>query len=305
MPAVGAAIFAVASSVVTVAAAVAATIGAAVAGITTVISSAVAGIASAIGGALGGLVKVVTDIIALPGKLISGQLAIDFEGISLWIDLNVSTIASKLATVINAITLPVVLAINTIKGGIGAGLAAVVGIIDVPATVILEPIKETLEIVKGAVDAIKEPVDMVAGSFQQVREVISDIASLKIINEILADTTDISGLLGPIAQGKSIVTARAIATLVKSIAGTTVATMDKIDSEYKLLGATIDTFDEQIATTVKEKVALAKVSVLAAVTPKMTTLGTNQQIVIKGIARISRHIEDESWFAAMLIRILR
>jgi len=81
--------------------------------------------------------------------------------------------------------------------------------------------------------------------------------------------------------------------------------MDKIDTEYELLGATIDTFDERIEASINERMELTKAEVLSVVTPRMTTLGRNQQMVIKGIARISRHIEDESWFVAMFLRMLR
>lgn len=180
-----------------------------------------------------------------------------------------------------------------------------VEVIDPAATAILTPIKETLVTVKGAVDAIKEPIDLTASAAAQVRETISDIASLKIIDEMLKETTDVSKLIEPIANGKSVETAQAIATLSRGIVTTTVATMDKVDVEFKMLGATIDTFDERIMTSVAERVAVSKAEVLAKVTPRLDQLGRYQAKVISGIARLTRHIEDDAWFTFMLIKALR
>ena len=58
-------------------------------------------------------------------------------------------------------------------------------------------------------------------------------------------------------------------------------------------------------TTLGEEIALAKAIVMGRVTPTLTTLGSTQLNVIRAVARVSRHIEDEPWFTAMLIRVLR
>jgi hypothetical protein len=80
--------------------------------------------------------------------------------------------------------------------------------------------------------------------------------------------------------------------------------MDKIDQEYNLMGATVDSFDERLNSSLSMLADQAKAELMAVVTPKLDTLGKDQQLALQGVARISRHIEDEGWFAAMLIKVL-
>lgn len=138
-----------------------------------------------------------------------------------------------------------------------------------------------------------------------VINIIKQASTVKLLVDLIKGQGDMTKLIGQVAEGKSVETAIAIAQLSKGIITSTVGVMDYVDSNVNILRAGIDNFDERLKTSLADEIAITKAELLAAVTPKMMTLGTNQQKVLSGIARISRHIEDESWFAAMLIRLLR
>ena len=305
MPAAVGALITIAVGVTAAVAAVAVAIASAIAGIVGAVAGAVGSVGSAVIGSLGALVEIALDIVLLPVHLIRGDLLVALDMIAKKIAFEAAFLSAALNSSIVKIVLPVTQIVSIVKKRGWTMVTELVEVIDPAATAILTPIKETLVTVKGAVDAIKEPIDLTASAAAQVRETISDIASLKIIDEMLKETTDVSKLIEPIANGKSVETAQAIATLSRGIVTTTVATMDKVDVEFKMLGATIDTFDERIMTSVAERVAVSKAEVLAKVTPRLDQLGRYQAKVISGIARLTRHIEDDAWFTFMLIKALR
>jgi len=293
---IGGAAAAVASAV----AGIASLIGGAVAGLT----SAVAGIAGSVVGTIGSVVGGVTSFLGDVGKFLTGSLNFDLAGIAKSIADTASGIASGLTTAIKAVTVPATKIITVVKKEFIGRWVEIQQTIDNVAYPILNPIKETLETVKTVVDAVKEPVDAIMEPVKLMRETISDISSLKIIGDVLDGTAKVSDLLGPVAEGQTVETAAAIAELTKAIATTTVSTIDKVDVEFKMLGATIDTFDERIKTSVAEKVAVSKAEILAKVTPRLDVLGSHQAKVISGIARLTRPIEDETSFMFMLLRAL-
>ena len=296
---------AVGSAVVGTLTAIASTLTSALAGLTSTIAGVLKGIGLGIYDTLAGMVNIAVDIIKLPAALITGDLDIALANLMTTIDFEVTALAGLLNNSITALAMEVTKWVAVTKLALSGKITHIMGVVGETTAATLAAIEESLETVKGAVDSIAETVETGVTTAAKLREVISDIASLKIVDEMLKDVSDISDLLDPIANGQFMKTAQAIATLARAIVGTTVATMDKIDAERRLLGATIDTFDEQIATSIKDQMELAKAEVMTIVTPKMTTLGRNQEMVIKGIARLSRHIEDESWFVAMFLRMLR
>lgn len=136
-------------------------------------------------------------------------------------------------------------------------------------------------------------------------ETINQIATLKVLSDLVRGQASIGELLGKISEGKGFETAQAIALLIKNIASTTVGIMDRVDTEVGVLRASIETFDERVNSSLTEMTEQTKASILADVTPKMVILGGQQIQLSQQIAKVSRHIEDEAWFAAMLLRLLR
>jgi len=290
----------------------AAAVGSAVAGIAGAIGSAVSGVVSVVGGIVGStigtIVSGVGGVISLlgnVGKLVTDTLSFDLAKIGKDIAGFAGQISSQLTSAIKAVTVPATKIITEKVQVFRTMYETVTRTINNVAYPILNPIKETLETVKGVVDAVKAPVEAVLEPVKVVRQTISDIASLKIIGDVLKGTASVSDLLGGVAEGKTAETAAAIAELTKAIGITTVSTMDKIDTEFELLEATIDSFDERLSSSVAEYAALAKADMLEVVTPKLNYLGDNQQKVTAAVARLARHLEDEGWFAAMLIKVLR
>lgn len=292
----------------TVAATIVAVVGPIIAAISATVTAVIGPILSIVGGVVNtvaGIAAGIAGVIGTIGKGIVGPIVQTVADVAGTIANTVTALSKGLTTAIESITLPVMKTVTKWKRILTDPVKEVFEVVDEAATAIITPIKETLQAVKGVVDTIRAPVDAILEPVKAIRETIESVSSLKIIGDVLDGTRDLSELIGPIAKGKSAATAQAIVELYKSIVVTTISTMDKIDSEFVLLGATIDSFDERIKTSIQEKMALAKAEVLSVVTPQMTTLGRNQGLVIRGIARISRHVEDEAWFVAMLLRALR
>lgn len=134
---------------------------------------------------------------------------------------------------------------------------------------------------------------------------MQQVSTLKVLYDLTQGHASITDALSRVTGENIAPLFEAIVQLSKGIITTSVAIMDKVDSEVTLLRAGIDSLDERIRTSFKEFVAKTEAEVLAAVTPKLDTLGRHQQKVISGVARLSRHIEDEAWFGWMLLKALR
>lgn len=294
---VGGAAAAVGGAVAGIAGAIAGAVGGVVSAVGTIVSSTIGTIASAAGG--------IISLVSKVGKFVTGTLSFDLVKIGKDLAGFVGNISKGLTDAIKAVTVPATVVVTKVKTLFLNFTQTITQVVDNVAYPILNPIKEALVTVKTVVDAVKAPVEAITEPVRMVRQTISDISSLKILGDVLDGTARVSDLLEGVASGKTAETAAAIAELTRSIATTTVATIDKIDTEFRLLDATIDTFDERLSASIDERMALAKAELMEIVTPKLTTLGSNQSLVLRGMARISRHIEDEGWFAAMLLRILR
>jgi len=138
-----------------------------------------------------------------------------------------------------------------------------------------------------------------------VLQTLEQVSTLKVLYDLTQGHASIGDSLSRVTGENIAPLFEAIVELSKGIITTSVAIMDKVDSEVEILRAGVDSLDERIRTSFKEMVAKTKAEVLAAVTPKMETLGRHQALVASGVARLSRHIEDEAWFGAMLVRMLR
>jgi len=224
----------------------------------------------------------------------------------------VATIGSVLSAVTTAISSTVTGLWTGIKTAVGplvnalkAGIETIAGAIDAATAPILTPIKDGLSLVHAKLKAIDAWVAAEMKVVHDVIQIASAAAMVKLLVDLVKGQASISEVIGKVAEGKSFETAVAIAQLSKSIVTLGVGITDTIDTHWKLIETSINTWDEQFKRELSEAIALEKAELLAIVTPKMTTLGRNQQMVIKGIARISRHLEDEHWFAVMFLRMLR
>jgi len=283
----------------------AAAIGSVVAGLAGAIGGAVVGIASAIGSVVGSAAGgIISTIGGVASTLLSGVGGLASGAVDAVVNLAgslttmIGNLSSGLTDAINRITLPIT---KTIKSTFGVLRT----VIDPVATAIMTPIKDTLVIIKGAVDMVMSPVEAILKPVIAARELINSVSTLKVLYDVIEGQAEISELIGAVADGEAGKTAEAIAVLYRDITGTTISMIDKVDSETKMLWASIDSFDERIKTSVDEKMALMKADVMSAVTPRLDTLGVGQEAITRGMARISRHIDDEPWFAWMLLRALR
>ncbi len=295
-------------------------IGAAVAGAVVSVGGAIIGGVLGIGAAIGGTILSIgaaigttvlsiasaigTTVLSIASAILStiGNLAAwtfnTVVNLAVGLTEAIGSLSAGLTEAIKAITLPVTKMITDATG-------AIVSVVDPVATAILTPIKDTLVIVKGAVDMITGPVNALLEPVIAARELIGAVSSLKILYDVLRGQAEIAELLGAIGDGEAAKTAEAIAILYRDITSTTVGMIDKVDTETEMLWTSIDKFDERIKTSVAEGVELTKAEVMAMVTPRLDTIGVGQAKMTGEIARLSRHLEDVPWFSWMFLRMLR
>jgi len=169
---------------------------------------------------------------------------------------------------------------------------------------ILTPINKSLKTVKTVVDAINEPIEAITAPIKSARELIQKISSFKIVEEILKGEKDVLDFLYAWADDETNRAITEFAELYRDITGSTVAIIDRIDIETDMLWTTIDTFEETLKSSAAEFEKRLEAELKGVITPKLDTLGTTQQKVIRDISRLSRHLEDQTWFMAMLIKAL-
>jgi len=300
------------AAVVTIVAGVASVIAPVVTGIATVIAGAVGGVVTAVASMVGGLVAGLGGLISGIGTLIGGinqalimPIANALTSIAGNITGVVRGISGQLSYVIEGIKRTIEPTVIMVYDGVKWVTQTISAGVDAVALPILLPIKETLELVKGTVDAIKAPVDAIVEPVRALRETIESVTSLKILGDILKGTGRISELLSPVAEGQSVATATAIAELTMTIASSTVGMIDKVDQEFTMLGATVDTFDKRLSANIDMQLEQSRAEILAVVTPRMDRLGRYNDTVIRGVAKLWRHVEDEAWFGYMLLKVLR
>jgi len=157
--------------------------------------------------------------------------------------------------------------------------------------------------------------------------IINEVATLKVLGDMIAGNASIADLLGKVSEGRSFETARSIALLSKEIMTTGINIMDLVDTNVGILKASIEGFDERVKENLRIFGEEAKAEILKAVTPridrlglsisgirerqdnifapKLSGLGRYQMGMNRGIARVFRHVEDQPWFMYMLIRALK
>ncbi len=263
-------------------------------GIVTVLTGGLGGLLGGIGGLVGGI----TGGIAGPlGGLVAGVSGL------------ISGVTTVLLTPLAGVVTGIAGEIQTLVGGISANLTTAIanlkGNITQQLSPILTPIKEALEPILETVKAIKAPIDEMLEPIAEIREVVSDLADLKILSDLITGTGSVTANLGAIADGKGEETAAAIAELVKSIATLGTGMIDKVNTEIELTKATFEGFEKTFKRSLRRETEQLRVGVLAAVTPELGRIGFEQQRVIRSIAKLNRHIEDVPWFAAMFVRMLR
>jgi len=258
---------------------------------------AVGAIASVVGAVVGTVTAVVVPIVTTVAATI-GPIVASVGSLISGVTTAISSTVSGLWTGIKTAVTPLVEALK-------AGIKTIAGAIDKATAPILNPIKDGLALVHAKLKAIDAWMAAELTIVHDVIQIASAAATVKLLVDLVKGQASISEVIDKVAEGKSFETAVAIAELSKSIVTLGVGMVDTIDTHWELIETTIDTWDEQFKRELAAAIKLQKAELLAVVTPKMTTLGRNQQMVIKGIARISRHIEDESWFVAMFLRMLR
>jgi len=320
--AIGAVVASVGSAVASVVAPIVATIAAAVGPAVAAIGSVIGSITASIGSALAPIISTVGGI----GEWVLTSIGQTVGGLVKTVGDTVTPFIDKLGEAIGTLTSGITKATEPILAPIKSGLEIIfekVKAVEQWVTSAFHPSArlDQLRAAHPEVWAASDGSTIVFRDLLAARGIISSteaallgmpdviqtvnqVATLKIFADLVKGQASVSDLLGKIADGKSFETAVAIAELSKSIVSTTVNLMDRVDTEIGILRAGIETFDERLETSVRDAIELQKAQILELVTPKVTLLGEHSLMVNRKIAQLARHVEDETWFAFMLVRLL-
>lgn len=259
---------------------------AAVVAVATVVASAAAAVAAVVVPIATAIAAIVTPVVAAIGSVLSS------------IGAAVSGAVQGLWTGIKTAVTPLVEALK-------AGIKTITGAIDTATSPILTPIKDALSVINAKLQAVDAWVAAEMKVVHDVIQITSAAAVVKLLVDLVKGQASISEVIGKVAEGKSFETAVAIAQLSKSIVTLGVGIVDTIDTHWEMIEATYNTWDESFKKELAAAIDIQKAELLALVTPKLDTLGEYGLKVNSEVARLWRHIEDEAWFGAMLMRVLR
>ena len=259
-------------------------------------AAAVAAIASLIG-------SVASSVAAVVGPIV-GAISAAIGPVVATISSVVGSITAALGSTIQATAATVTKTVGPLLAGLKNGIATIAANITKAAEPILLPIKEGLQLVHDKLAAVDAFIGEKLAIVKDVTKVVDYIATVKILTDLVKGQASIMDVIGKIAEGNAFKTAQAIAELTRSIAALGVNIVDRIDNNWKLLKAEFTSFEDRFRHNLEERVGQTKAQILAKVTPKITELGRHQQALNRTIARLARHIEDETWFAAMLLKVM-
>lgn len=258
--------------------------------------TAVVAIASVIGGVASTVAAVVAPIAAAVAATI-GPIVASVGSI-------LATVTSTISSAVVGLWDGITTAVGPLVDSLKAGIASLTNAIDTATAPILNPIKDAMSLVHAKLKAVDVWVAKELTIVHDAIEIASAAATVKLLVELVRGNASISEVISKVAEGKSFETAVAIAQLSKSIVTLGVGVVDTIDQHWQLIEAEVVTWEDQFKRNLAEAVSIQKAELLALVTPKLDILGRHQVMVTKSIARLSRHIEDETWFAFMLVKVL-
>lgn len=255
----------------------------------------------AIGSVIGSVASAVASVVAPIAATISAAIAPVVATISSV----VGSVTAALTTTVGKVVTTITTTVGPLVAKLKVGVADLTAAIDTATKPILEPLAGGLEILHDKLKAVDTWVAEKLLIVEDVTKLIDYVATVKILTDLVKGTASISDVIGKVAEGKGFETAVAIVRLTKSIAALGVNIVDRIDTQWKILEAEVTSFEDRFKRNFEMAIEQEKARLLSIVTPKMVTLGEHQLALAQSIARVSRHIEDEAWFASMLLRLLR
>lgn len=215
-----------------------------------------------------------------------------------------STITTTISGTVTALWAGIKTALGPLVNALKAGIETITAGIDAATAPILTPIKDALSLINDKLIAVDAWVKTELAIVHDVIQIVNAAATVKLLVDLVKGNASIAEVIDKVAEGKSFETAVAIARLSKSIVTLGVGLVDTIDTHWQLIEATYETWDEQFKMELAAAIAIQKAELLAVMTPKLDVLGSHQLTVNREVARLWRHIEDETWFMVMLLRAL-
>lgn len=269
---------AVAATVGSVVVAVAATVGAVLAPAIAAISSVVGGIVSAVGSVLGGIVNVIGGI--------------------------VEVMSAGLQAAVTAVKTTIVEPIGNIITGLKTAIGEVIGAITEPLAPILNPIKDSLIVIK---DFVVDTQTWITGELAPVGElieVINTVSAIMFVKQLIDGTLGVTEIIGEVADGNALATAQAIVELSQNIVDTSIGTLSYVHESNIALANAIDNYDEKIREDNQIALAMVEDALTEQVTQVADSLSGRLTPMESNVTMIARRTEDLPYFQEMLIKAL-
>jgi phage-related protein len=276
-------------AIIAVGAGVAATVGSIVVAIGAAVGAVIGPIVATVGSIVSGVVSTVAAVI---GPILSGISSIA-QGI-------LQGVTSTLQGVVTAVKGGVA----SITQGLNTAIIKIGNAITKPLAPILTPISHGLTTINTALKGIDFAVTNALGPFAGVVKLITTISNVKLLYGMLTGQTDVLTAIKAIAKNTQLGTMQAIAQLSLQTISMGVDIMNKVDNQFDLMAAAIDTFDERIKTSAAELQGELNAQIASTITPRLNTLGAASTSTNRQVAAIYRRLEDKPWFEAMLFKVL-
>jgi len=275
-----------------------------------VVASVIGGVASAVGTVAVAISSIVGSVLGPVMATIGSVVTAIATTVGPLLASAITSIGSVMQGIVSAIGGAIEGTVTALKATIGpvvkslnAAISGILGAITKPLAPILNPIASALSAVNAEIKAIDVAVTTALGPVAEAVKLIGTVASLKIVYDLLTGQGGILKAITVISDNTELGTMQAIAELTKTITGTTVGIIDKVDNEFGLLAASIDTFPERISASAKQLKEDIDAEILATITPRIDTLGRASNAMNHSIAALYRHFEDEPWFIKMLTKV--
>lgn len=256
---------------------------------------------AAIGGVIGSVAGAVASVI---GPIAAG-ISATIGPIVASIGSVISSISASISSAVGGMWTSIKTAVTPLVESLKAGISSITKAIDAATAPILHPIRDALAVINAELKAVDAWIAVELKIVHDALEIASAAATVKLLVDLVKGTASVGDVIGKVAEGKGFETAVAIARLTKSIAELGVGVVQRFEEQWHYIESQFIHWDDQFKMQIEEAIALEKAEILGVLTPKVAVLSDASMVLNRNVAKLWRHIEDESWFAAMLLRVLR
>lgn len=276
-------------------------IAGAVAGAAATVASVVVPIVTTIASVVGPVVASVVSVVGGIITTIGGVLAPVIETVGGIVEAISGVVKGAVEVIRTTIAEPIANIVEALKTGIGD----IVKAITEPLKPILDPIKDTLVTIKDFVADTAVWVDTQLKPVAELISVINTISAVNFVKQLLEGTTDISEIVGDIAEENHTLTAQAITVLWRETVQMGTGIMENVRDHYVLLSDTVDDLDDRMKAEIQLSLEYARATIQGEIDKVRDALSERITPMELELAAIERRTMDLPFFQQMLIKALR